>query len=257
MPAVYSFGQADRFVLVELSGRMKFRESFLYTLRQEVPQTNWWQFEDRRDSGISSDIQPETGEVQVKIQIYNVDLDKRYKPEADPDEVEDSSSVEFSTSWEGLVSFAVTAVGPDGRVVMRESEYTASGEAEDTREAEERLKKELLREAIQEFLNDITPREEALRLRVDEKRDDMEPVAELIQERRYHSALERLEKMGENYPHRPDVLYNTGIVLQGMGRYTEALDYYNRAIQNGPKNYYYKTRQHCLDRLDAIEELEQ
>lgn len=253
-PAAYSFGAANRLALTQLSGKVKWRDPFLDALRREVQQTKWWQFEDRRGADSNKD-EPETGEVRVQIQIYDLDLDKRYDPKLVPAKDKAPSDLELAAKWEGRVTFAVTAVDPDGREIMRDREYTATEDAEDVVGAGDRLKQQLLREAIGTFLDDITPREEPRLLRVDEKSDDMKPVAELIRERRYHSAREALEKMRRVQPHRPDVLYNIGVVHQGMGEYDEALDFYNRAIRNGPKDYYHQTRDHCIDRLEAIEEL--
>lgn len=255
-PAVYSFGPANRFVLTELSGRAVHRAPFLDALRRQVRETDWWQFEDRRGTA-SSPTHPEIGEVRVQMQIYEMDLDKRYDPNVDSGKEGKPASIDLNASWEGLVSFAVTAQSPEGQVVMRTREYTASGESEDIEGAEGRLREKLLREAIAGFLDDITPREATRLLRVDVEREDMKPIAELVRERRYHSAFETLQQMGRTQPQRPDLLYNIGVVLQGMGQYAEALDHYNRAIQNGPKDYYRNARKRCIDRIEAMQEFDQ
>ncbi|MFW5893510.1 MAG: tetratricopeptide repeat protein [Verrucomicrobiota bacterium] len=254
-PAVYSFGPANRFLLAELRGKAVHRDRFQDALRHQVRKSDWWQFEDRRQAGDRL-AQPKMGEICVQILIYEINVDETYEPKVKAENGQESAAVNITSGWKGLVSFAATVRGHRENSVMHDREYTARGEAENTEGAEDRLKEKLLQEAIQDFLEDITPREKTRLLRIDDEREDMKPIAELIRDRNYHSALETLQEMLQLHPQRPDLLYNIGTVLQGMGQYAEALDYYNQAIRSGPKDYYRETRQRCVDRLNAVEELE-
>jgi hypothetical protein len=160
--------------------------------------------------------------------------------------------------YEGRVGIAVTLVDAEGRVLLDGKTYRAYLERRqsDLRSAE-RLPSEypaqvlnlVAREVVREFLQDVTPRSEKVRIPLDDEDGKQRPLLEQARNGQLPHAMEQLKAYSESNPGNASALYNLGVMHEASGRIHEALELYDRAIVLAPRSLYTRTRQEAARRL--------
>jgi hypothetical protein len=167
--------------------------------------------------------------------------------------------LETRMNWyEGRVGLAITLVDAEGRVLLDGKPYRAYLERRqsDLRSAE-RLASEypaqvlnlVVREVVREFLQDITPRSEKVRIPLDEEDGNQRSLLDLARRGELPRAIEELKVYSERNPDNASALYNLGVMHEASGQPREALEFYDRAIALAPRSLYTRTRQEAARRL--------
>jgi hypothetical protein len=160
--------------------------------------------------------------------------------------------------YEGRVGIAVTLVDAEGRVLLDGKTYRSYLERRqsDLRSAE-RLPSEYpaqvlnlaAREVVREFLQDVTPRSERVRIALDDEDEKQRHLLDQARNGQLPRAMEQLKAYSEQHPGNASALYNLGVMHEASGHPREALEFYDRAIALAPRSLYTRTRQEAARRL--------
>lgn len=149
----------------------------------------------------------------------------------------------------GNALIAVTLFDAEGRAWLAEREYNGSAETQDMDMAREEIVEHAARQAITEFLADITPRDVVASVRMDESDPSQEHIINTAKAGNLAKATEDLRAYNKAQPNNPAAIYNLAVMLDAMGDYQEALETYDRAIRISSKDYYNAARGDCARRL--------
>ncbi len=267
-PAPMSFGGASELSIVQVEGRRRdreeFREDFVRELRRQARDDGYWTVNDKThldatisSSGVAS-VQPGEREVLLRLDVHMYETQRRdyeYQVRERDADGNTHTRTEMRPGHEGRCVFSVYSVHGDGYSVMTGTEYETSERVR--RDDPQRAQQRALRLAVREFLDEITPRIRITRVRLDDQHDDMGDVINLARSREYAQAANMLEAMREQYPERPDVLYNLAVMYDAMGDYERAGRLYDEAIRLSGRDFYVRTRNDFESRRRAAEEMTQ
>lgn len=260
-PARYSLGSAQRFTVVQATGRRSLREDILAEMRRQLRGSGWWRYQERLDEGHRISIRgshADTGGLQASPDEVLVLLDAYESDTAGDVRTvvhEADQTVVHVQTLAARVSFGVSVIDHTGRAVLIEEEFTGSAEGEGEVHRYT-VMRAAIAEAVEDLVDAITPRRVREKIKFDKDEEDMEPIADLVKDGAYSVAEEDLERMRQQFPNRADVAYNLAVVRDALGRYEEALVLYDQAMRLGHEDYYAKSRAACAQRLAEARELE-
>jgi tetratricopeptide (TPR) repeat protein len=90
---------------------------------------------------------------------------------------------------------------------------------------------------------------------IDDSDPALEGVVVMIQDGNYAFAQQKLLEYTAQNPNGGPGWYNLALVTDAMGDYETALQYYDKAIQVGPQDFYHDARSGCAKRLSQTEAL--
>ncbi|MCK4738488.1 MAG: hypothetical protein KAT46_00930 [Deltaproteobacteria bacterium] len=269
VPSVYNFGSSKQLVLAEMTGRRSIKEEAQSELSKLARGTNWWQYSDKLDKGItikllgdnakSEPIAPVKGEVFIKVEIFEWNAERGSKMVNKSVKVGKDYITQKvrKTIYKGSAVIGITTVDAKGRAHIAEREYNGISTIDkSTGDLRQMAKVAALSNALGNFLKDITPTFVRQQVKLDDEAEDMKPTVELIVKGAYAEAASSLSSWMERAPARSDVVYNLAVVTEGMGDLKKAKTLYSKALTLGSKPFYSVSLANCANRISAKNALE-
>lgn len=266
VPAPFNFGLAKELVLIQATGRQRFRERVLEELASQSSSSGWWNYQDKRDQGIQLQLgrekaflrpegrSPRHDQVYIRLDFHKLKAKTRTKMVLVKDGDIEKKVPERRVI--GKVVFSVTSIDGKGRMLFKEREFLGAAVITGPDSKHREAKLAAIAQGIKHFLKEITPSFRFENVRIDDSKEDLKFVVKYIKEGDFPTALKRLRVWRKRAPSRADVHYNLAVVIEAMGNYTDALKSYDNAIKHGGKPYYSFYRDRCARRLEARKELE-
>ena len=259
-PAAIDPRGGDRLVLVDGEGRRTGRAEVADLLREEV-RGSFYSFDDRGDDGVklllvgkTASVEgqskaPRTDEIYVRIDV----LVWEAAPVVLRSENEDGVVVE-EPGIHGRADLQITVADATGVVLLREKEYRGLADVvDDGRAFPERVIAEAARGALRGFLAEITPT--PLRERV--QYDVGDPGQKKVLDRAAKEPLKATERSLRRYLKKNEnnaiAMFNIGVALDAQGRFEDALQSYDSALDIVVRAGWRETRAACAGRLAAFE----
>ena len=110
--------------------------------------------------------------------------------------------------------------------------------------------------AVESFLEDITPRTVSRRVRLDYSDENQEPILDVARNGQVKQAATQMEEYAQEHPNSSSAYYNLAVLTDAMGQYEQAIEYYDKALSLGGKDYYTEVKASCQERLQEQRELE-
>lgn len=100
----------------------------------------------------------------------------------------------------------------------------------------------------------ITPVKKTINVEIEDDKDDMDGMKNLVREKNYTAAIFYLNSLNETQK-RSDVYYNTGVVYELQNRFEEACPYFQLAHDLKQKTLYLEEKARCEARLIEYKQL--
>ncbi len=263
VPARYSLGEAKKLVLVSATGQNKLKQDMIQELSKQLQLSKWWSFENRVKQGVemrwSGDQAtmmpayqtPRQEEVFVHLDVRRWEVEKVTK---EKEVVEgESRRILKEVHYLGKAVFGVTTYDARRRSILARKRYVGTINLEGAQATRDRARNLALREAVDQLVRDITPTYFLDTVRLDESRNDTAQATLAIKKGKFDQASDILEQMLATYPKRSDVIYNLAVSLEGLGKFSDAMPLYDRAVQMNKASYYKDARARCARRLKDVE----
>jgi len=264
-PSKFNYGKARNMVLTDMSGRRSQKELVIINMEQELRSSSWWKFVDSTEEGIRitlkgdtatvNPIMPDSNQIFVKIDIYEVDTEKNSKS-VELKRDDGSTYEKVKHGYKGRAVLGFSTVESDGTVIMSEREYEGKSERYSKRRSDvdkDEIINLAIRDAVKEFIKDVTPTFRTVFVKLDDSSEDMKPLAKMISDGSYAYAIEKLEDWHSREPNRADVVYNLAVATEAAGDSETALTLYEQALTLGAKSFYHESLAKCEQRIRAQE----
>lgn len=103
-------------------------------------------------------------------------------------------------------------------------------------------------EAVKKFLVDFTPTTTRHKVRFDYTDEGQKAIIDVARNGQVKEAAIELEDYVLAHSNSASAVYNLAVLNDVLGRYDQALNYYDRALSLGGKNYYTKAKASCMKR---------
>jgi len=110
--------------------------------------------------------------------------------------------------------------------------------------------------AVEQFIEDITPRMISRRVQLDYSDENQEPILDQARNGQVREAAIQIKEYVEENPNSSSAIYNLAVLTDASGEYEEALKYYDEALSLGGKDYYTESKTNCMKRLNEAQEME-
>lgn len=114
-----------------------------------------------------------------------------------------------------------------------------------------------VKKAVENFLQDITPRTVTRRIRLDYSDENQEPILEAARNGQVKQAATQMEDYVQEHPNSSSAYYNLAVLTDALGQYEQAIEYYNEALSLGGKDYYTEVKASCMERLQEQQEMQE
>lgn len=263
-PAKYNFGAAKELHIVQSEGRRSAREELISHLIKTARSTNHWTVTDRTEEGIQLRAAGRTANItgarepqsrdqvwaRIDVLEWATEKDTRTQPaktDAKGEVVEPAREVKI---LRGKALIAVTAATASGRAILAEKEFQGVWQVDLDRASEDEVRINAAREAIQKLLAEITPTPVVRAVRLDEDDKGQQHILKLAKDGNLGAAIAEMKAYLQQNPTSAAAHYNFGVFLDASGSYQEAVEAYNKALQNSTKDYYAEAKAGAQKRLD-------
>ena len=113
-----------------------------------------------------------------------------------------------------------------------------------------------VKKAVEKFLKDVTPRTVSRRVRLDYSDKNQEPILDAARNGQVKQAATQMEDYVQKHPNSASAYYNLAVLTDALGQYEQALEYYDKALSLGGKDYYTEVKASCMERLSEQRALE-
>jgi hypothetical protein len=267
-PAPVNLGTVKQLALVQSEGRPRARDTILGELKRQTRQDGYFQIKDRLDAGMAikvtgdsarfldeggtASLQPDEVGLRLDVAEWDADMESTTVDVKDKDgKVTGTERVDY---YQAEVVLVATVFHPSGKALISEREYRAS--AQDSNDKNNALWSASVN-AVSKLLRDITPSYVTQEIRMDDDDDGQKPIIQLAEQGNVPAALSNMQGYVQSHPDNASALYNLAVLLDASGRYSEALEYYDRAIALSNKDYYMRMKQECTLRKSNQEALAQ
>lgn len=263
VPARYSLGEAKKLVLISATGQTKLKKDMVQELSKQLNFSKWWSFENRLKQGVEmrwagdqaammpAYQSPKREEVFVHLDVRRWEVEKITK---EKEVVEgESRRILKEVHYLGKAVFGVTTYDAQKRSILARKQYVGKINLEGAQATRERARNLALRQAVDQLVRDITPTYFLESVKLDQSQHDTEEAITAIKKGQFAKAADILEPMVSSFPKRSDVIYNLAIALEGLGKFSDAMPLYDRAIQMNKATYYKAARARCSRRLKDVE----
>lgn len=264
-PGAVPVGAAKHLVLLGGEGRRSAREFVGQALVQQCRAQGYFSFEDRSEAGLEVQVAgrqasvkggkftlaPDQAGLRVDVLEWNADDEDEEIVRTD---VNGKQYIERVRVMKGHALLAITLFDSAGRAHLAETEYEGWASTPVSAPRDESIEA-AARQAITSFLNDITPMQVVTRVRLDDEDDGQATILETAANGGTAQAAQDLEAYIQQNPNSASAAYNLAVLREAMGDFRSAMEWYDRAISLGGKDYYAKARAGCAQRLSAAESL--
>jgi tetratricopeptide (TPR) repeat protein len=195
------------------------------------------------------------GEHLLSVSIVDVEVQTETRTETQKDAKGNPQEVEYTAL---VADVAITATIADADTApLAEKEYSSKIAARDSAQGPSKLelKERALSDAVSQLLADVTPVTVTAFVALDDEDKALEPYLDLATSGQLEQAIEGLKDHLERHPSGAAAWYNLAVLYDALGRYDEALDAYDAALERGNKDLYVKGRAGCVLRQRGVNEL--
>jgi hypothetical protein len=266
-PGPVALGGTNHLVLVKGEGRRSAREVLAQQVAQQGRAGGYFSCEDRSEDPVFAKVaggrvvlEDDEGVVAgtektgVKIDVLEW-TSERTTQEVKSRDKTGKEVVRQVPVHQGMVLLAVTVFDGSGRAFLAEKEYRGEYASQDLDVTKEQVVEQASAQAIARFLADITPVQVVTRVRLDDDDPQQESILATAKAGNVAQAAQDAQKYAEANPNNPTAAYNLAVFLDAMGRYRDAIAWYDRAIAGGTKSYYAEARAECARRMAGQESL--
>jgi hypothetical protein len=264
-PGAVPIGSTKHLVLLGGEGRRSAREFVGETLVQQCRSRGFFSFEDKSEAGLSVRVagrqasieggsfklEPEQAGLRIDVLEWNANRDEEDVTRTDPLGKQYTERVPV---MRGNALLAITLFDATGRAFLAETEYEGNASTDASAPREESIEA-AARQAVASFLNDITPMPVTTRVRLDDEDPGQERFLDAAANGATAQAAHDLELYFQQNPNIASAAYNLAVLKEAMGDFHGALEFYDRALALGGKDYYARARAGCAMRVSASEEL--
>jgi hypothetical protein len=261
-PGRVNLGAARSMVILAGEGRRSARETVYNQLISEARRTGYFTVTDRSEDGIQVTVAgrsatasgggfvPNPSEVYLRIDV--IEWDARRDTSTTRDAQGRSTTTTVTTA---KVLLAITAFDAQGMAPLAETEFEGTMQSSNPNDPEEMLLEQAAAVAIGRFLGEVTPRRVARRVQLDDSEEAMKPIIDVAVAGNLARAADEFLAYSSANPNSAAAAYNLAVVLDAMGRYSEAMVWYDRALQLGNKSFYSSARASCAARMASAQAL--
>ncbi|MDZ7694229.1 MAG: peptidoglycan-binding protein [Balneolaceae bacterium] len=105
-------------------------------------------------------------------------------------------------------------------------------------------------QAVDKFLTEITPKTVSQDVRLDYSDEKQKPMLDAARDGQVKQAATQLEEYVQNNPNSASAVYNLAVLTDALGDYNQAIDYYDKALSLGGKDYYTDAKSSCMRRMN-------
>ncbi len=260
-------GATRHVVIVDGQGRRSARELVTIELMNQARAQGYFTFEDRSEDGLDVRVAGrrasiEGGSFTLEHGAAGLRVDVlEWSAHRDSEQVHSHDSegnpyVRTIAVQAGTALLAMTLFDHEGRAFLAEAEYEGRFVTRDTQMSRDEVIEEAARQAVGQFLADITPVQVVSRVRLDDEDPGQEPILQVARAGNIAQAAHDMGLYLQQNPYSASAAYNLAVFLEAMGRYGEALETYDRALSLGYQDLYSSARAECARRLAAAEALQ-
>ena len=264
-PGPVPVGAAKRLVLLDGEGRRSAREFIGEELVRQSRARGYFTVEDKSEDGLSVKVAgrqatieggaftlgPDQVGLRIDVMEWKAERDEQEVTRVD---VSGKSHCERIPVLRGDALLAVTLVNPAGRAVLAETEYEGTANVDPATPRDDCIEA-AARNAIASLLNDITPLQVVIRVRLDDEDAGQENILKTVEAGAIAQAAQDLEAYFHQNPNIASAAYNLAVLKEVMGDSQAALELYDKALSLGGKDFYSQARAGCARRLSDAEAL--
>lgn len=270
-PSQVPVGPAKRIILTDGEGRRSAREFIISDFARVARDRGYFRVEDRSTQGLKisisgttasvdppiADAEPTDIFVQMDVLDWQAGMSQEVRDIKDKKgNVVDKETITVAT---GNVTLAVTVSTPDGRILLNQKDYNRAHSKSMASAVMSGNTEVVLQEAsamiLDQVLADLTPRQVAASVRLDDSDESLKPYLETALKGSLEQAASDLKRHIDGGASSAAAWYNYAVFLDGLGRYEEALAAYDKAISLGGKDFYNESRAGCARRIGARDAL--
>lgn len=228
-PGVIPVRDAHRLIIVPGDGRHSVQVAIRRAVARQAAEAGTFEVEERL--GRRGE-RPEDGEVALQINVTG------WAPEGEsgPD----------GTGPRITLEVTVTTVSGGVRTISIEGHAPAPKRGAELGQA----MRAAIDDAAAALLEAITPRRVTRRLQLDDSDGSQDPMLRAATEGRIARAHEDLRRYLERHPDNAAAAYNLALLTEALGRYEDAIQYYDRALALDDEPLYRRARQACTEILE-------
>jgi hypothetical protein len=260
-----NLGTVKRMSLVQLEGHPDARDAILSELKRQASAGGYFQLTDRllalHVTGGSSKIfegdhrkplAPDEVGLRLDVAQWDARMESKNKAVRELDgRLTATKRIDFYVAEVVLVA---TLFHPSGKPLFSGRKYRAT--ARDDRDKNWALA-QASAWAVSRLLRQVTPSSVTQQIRLDDDDEAQKPILQMAQQGDIPGALSAMESHVQQHPGNASALYNLAVLLDAAGRYSEALEHYDRAIALSNKDYYSVMKWACFERWCSQEALSQ
>jgi hypothetical protein len=261
-PSAVNLGPARTLVILAGEGRRSAREGVYGELVNQARSAGYFTVTDRSEEGAQVQVAGRSVVLAgtpvvmppdaIGLRIDVVEWDTSRDTNTTTDARGRATTTNVTTA---KVVLAITAFDATGRAFVAEKEYVGTAQSTNPNDSADYLLAQAGSQAITRFLADITPREVTRNVRLDDSDEAQGPMIETARAGNLAQAAADFTAYLQAHPNSAPAAYNLAVVLDAMGRYQEALGYYDQALALGNKDFYSTARAECAARLASAQAL--
>jgi tetratricopeptide (TPR) repeat protein len=227
-PGLVPVGDAYRLVIVPGDGRHPAQVAIRRAVARQAAEAGTFEVEERL--GRRGE-RPKAGEVALQINVTGWAPEPESWPNGTGPRINLEVTVTTATGGARTVSIEGRAPAPEKGAELGQAVRAA------------------IENAAAAMLEAITPRRVTRRLQLDDSDGSQDPILKAATEGRIARAHEDLRRYLERHPENAAAAYNLALLTEALGRYEDAIQYYDRALELDDEPLYRRARRACAEAL--------
>lgn len=271
-PSRYNLGSTQKVAVLEVQGPPIAVSQVTSSLQKEIVNGNYYQLINAANRGYTIVVASAGGRVDVSNVSQQVPADVYVVAQVTRYEVFEEASTEKRTengrthevvkvTPKGYAEVNFQVVKSDGRVlVMREygGDYFGSSFVRGTGRPynPNDLLQRAVREAVEEFVSDVTPRQVVEKIELDDDDEALKPGIRAAEAGDLAGAERAWTEVIRREPNNSGAIFNLGVLLETRGEFDAAADAYRKALNISHKSLYSEALEDLNERLRDAESLQ-
>ncbi|MHC4873963.1 MAG: tetratricopeptide repeat protein [Planctomycetota bacterium] len=229
----YEFSRARKMVMVQIKGNPKAANLFAEFFEDQLEDVGAWKFENRLEQNIkiypkAANLYVAGADVAADEVFLRIDLGDWNVQNMSAITGDGKDSKVFTTN----IQFHATCIGHGDTKIIDRGLYSGSAFIDKSLGAAEAARINSLKNAIKEFVSEVTPVKDRYETALHISGDEMKPIEKLVEDGKTAEARTELEKLLAKDKNRSDILYNIAVTYDLEGRFRKALYFYDNALLN-------------------------